>query len=233
MKLFTTARQLPYFEHMTACIAATLIVASLFVLLEPIVSIGASASDTFTVRQQITEEISFTVAAADVTMNGTIGGITGGSATGTTQAVVRTNSAGGYNMTVAFANDPAMLGETTGNTGIRDYGTSTAAEPTYNFNASTSAQFAYTVSASSTSDLDNSFRDNGSAICNVANVTDTANRCWKGPSTSPFTIINRTTAAGSGATTTLTFVVLVPSNPSPQLEEDFYTATATLTATTN
>jgi len=204
-----------------------------FLVLEPTVSRGVvpSTTDVFTIRQQITDEISFLVPAADVTMVGPIAGITGGNATGTTFAVIQTNSPTGYTMDISFLNSPAMLGETTGSISIRNYGTSTAAEPTFAFTASTSALFAYTVSASTTSDLDNSFRDNGT-ICNVANVTDAANACWKGPTTSNFRIINRTTSANSGATTSIQFRVNVPNNPSPAVEEDFYTATATLTAVT-
>jgi hypothetical protein len=49
-------------------------------------------------------------------------------------------------------------------------------------------------------------------------------------STSNYRIINRSTPAGEGATTSMTFRVQVPSSPSPALDEDFYTATATLTA---
>lgn len=199
-----------------------------FGILEPTVS--RAVTDEFTIRQQITDEISFLVPAANVTMVGSIAGITGGNATGTTFAVVQTNSPTGYTMNISFLNNPAMLGETTGSTAIRDYGTSTAAEPTFVYNASTSAQFAYTVSASTTSDVDQSFRDNGS-VCNTGSG-DVANACWKGPSTSNFQIINRTTSANSGATTSIQFRVSVPNNPSPALEEDFYTATATLTAVT-
>ncbi len=197
--------------------------------LEPIATrAAASATDTFTIRQEITDEITFQTAAADVTMVGSIQGVSGGQATGTTYAVVRSNSSSGFTIDIAFDNNPAMLGETTGNTSIRNYGVP-GAEPTYGFNASTSAQFAYTVSASTTSDLDPSFLNNGSA-CNTG-AGFNANTCWKGPSTSNFRIVNRSTSAPSGATTTLTFRVLVPSNPVPGVDEDFYTATATLTAT--
>ncbi len=208
--------------------AALLIVTTFcFFLLEPVVSRSASATDVFRITQQITEEISFSVTATDVTMAGSIGGITGGNATGTTYAVVRTNSSAGYVMDIRFDNNPAMLGSSTASTAIKDYGTTT--EPSYNYVASTSAQFGYSVSASTTADLDQSFKDNGTA-CNTGS-SDALYRCWKGPSTTDFRVINRSTAAGSGATTTFMFVVNVPNNPVPAVEEDFYIATATLTAT--
>jgi hypothetical protein len=219
-------------EHTVAsfriAVAAVMVVALVFILAEPIVSRSASATDIFTITQNIGEEISFLVAAADVTMTGTLGGLVGGNATGTTFAVVRTNSSGGYVMDIRFDNNPAMLGSSTGSTAIRDYGTTT--EPSFNFVASTSAQFGYTVSASTTADLDPSFRDNGTA-CNTG-ASDASNRCWKGPQPTDFRIISRSTSAAFGATTTIQFVVNVPNNPIPAVEEDFYIATATLTAIT-
>ncbi len=204
---------------------------SLYAISEPAISrAAASATDTFTIRQQITDEISFLTTAADVTMAGTIAGMTGGQATGTTYAVVRSNSNSGFTIDIAFSGAPAMRGESGGSasTSIKDYGVP-GAEPTFTFGASTSAQFAYTVSASTTTDIDPSFLNNGSA-CN-AGSNSTGDRCWKGPSTSNFRIVNRSTSAPSGATTTLTFSVRVPSNATPSVDEDYYTATATLTAT--
>ncbi len=191
---------------------------------------AATANDTFLITQEITDEISFLVPAADVTMVGPIQGVTGGYATGTTYAVVRSNSNSGYTMDISFSNAPAMRGNTTFSTGIRDYATSSSMmQPSFTFVASSAAQFGYTVAASTTSDLDPSFQNDGST-CNAGSGY-TANRCWMTPSTTAYRIINRSTSAPSGATTTLTFHINVPSNPSPALDEDFYTATATLTAT--
>jgi hypothetical protein len=214
-------------------VAAIMCSILLFMAAEPSVSRGASASttDTFTIRQQITDEISFVVPATDVTMVGTIAGVTGGQATGSTQFAVRSNSNSGYTVDISFLNSPAMRGEATLSQAIRNY-MSTTTEPTYSFNSSTSAMFGYTVSASTTSDLDPSFLDNGSNACNTgAADTGTVATCWMAPSTTNFRIINRSTAATTSATSTLTFRVVVPSNPVPGVEEDYYTATATLTAT--
>ena len=199
----------------------------LFLVLEPTVS--QAVTSQFSIRQQVQSEISFTLNAANVTMAGALLGITGGSATGSVSVAVLTNSTTGYTMDVSFQNSPAMIGEVTNSTAIRNYGSST--EPTYLFFGSTSAQFAYTVQASSSSDLDPSFLNNGSA-CNTG-TTMAANTCWMGASTTNFRIINRNTAAATTtATTTLLFKVQIPSNPNPVVISDFYTATATLTAVT-
>jgi hypothetical protein len=213
-------------------LSVSLLVTVLFSLvLEPTLGrAAASANDTFLITQSITDEISFLVPAADVSMVGPIQGVTGGYATGTTYAVVRSNSNSGYTMDISFSNAPAMRGNTTLSTGIRDYATSSSmVQPSFTFVASSAAQFGYTVAASTTSDLDPSFQNDGST-CNAGSGY-TANRCWMTPSTTAYRIINRSTSAPSGATTTLTFHINVPSNPSPALDEDFYTATATLTAT--
>jgi hypothetical protein len=199
-----------------------------FTTLEPTVS--QAVTSQFSIRQQVTSEISFTLAAANVTMNGALLGITGGNATGSVSVAVLTNSTTGYTMDISFQNTPAMQGEVTNSTAIRNYGSTT--EPTYLFFGSTSAQFAYTVAASSSSDVDPSFLNNGTA-CNTG-TTMTANTCWMGAtSTSNFRIINRNTAAATTtATTTLQFRVNIPPSPIPAVSSDFYTATATLTAVT-
>ena len=207
-------------------VCSFVLVSLLFPLLEPAISLAQTS--IFTIRQPVVGEISFTTSAANVTMAGSLAGLTGGNATGTTLVAVQTNSATGYNMTIAFTNNPAMRGETTGSTAIGNYGTTT--EPTFNFFASTSAVFAYSVYASTTADLDQSFKSNGSA-CNTG-AASTANTCWMGASTTAFMIVNRSTAATSSATTTIQFRVNIPNNPTPAVQSDFYTATATLTAVT-
>ncbi len=138
------------------------------------------------------------------------------------------NSATGYIMDISFGStSPAMLGNVTGGTGIRDYAASTIA-PTFAFSTSTSAVFAYTVSASTASDITLAFLDNGSIYGTGSG--DTVNACWRGPTTNLVRIINRSTVASTGTTTTIQFRVNVPNNPVPSVNADTYTATATLTA---
>ncbi len=220
------------YQAMAIAVLAVVVATSSFFFLEPQVG-RAVTSGPFTIKQTITDEISFLVDAANVDATGTIAGITGGTANGTTTAVVRTNNSAGYTMSIAFYNngtDNAMLGDVSASQSIRDY-PATSSEPTYNFStASTSAVFAYTVGASNSTDLDDSFLDDGSSVCNEVAGTYTAGKCWMEPKTTGFQIINRNSAATSGATTTISFRIHVPNNPTPALVTDTYTATATLTA---
>ncbi len=214
------------------------LLAATFVVLEPVVS-RSQASDTFTIEQTITGEISFLVAANDVTMVGSIAGLTGGVATGSTYTKVRTNDDDGYNMTIRFpyATTTGMDGENTA-TFINNYTPATPGTPDFNWSnnsAGAAAEFGYTIKSSTTADVATRFRNNGS-VCNNATGGDVATKCWMNPSTTAIQVINRTAVSGAaplGATTTFLFKVYVPSTPSPSLEADTYNATATLTATNN
>jgi hypothetical protein len=218
-------------QAVIAGVLATALIAASFFIVEPRVG-QAVTSGPFTVRTTVTDEISFLVNAANVTATTAINGITGGTANGSTTVVVRTNSASGYYMTIAYydnGTDNAMIGDNSLSDSIHDYASSST-EPTFGFyTASTSSVFGYTVSADNDSDLDQSFLHDGSGNCN-AGATYNGLNCWMEPTVAAFQVVDRGTSASGGATTTLHFRVHVPNSPNPALVADTYTATATLTA---
>jgi hypothetical protein len=222
------------FAFVAATLIATLVLGS-FIVFEPTLSRSANPHD-FVVSQQITNEVSFLLEAADVSMVGSIAGITGGYATGTTRVVVNTNNPTGYSMTLLFADlgstNNAMQASSTAY--INNYSPATPGTPDFTWvdnGAGGAAEFGYTVRASTTSEVAAIFRNNGSA-CN-AGSNETDDRCWMSPSTTAARTIINSTAPNANSTSTIKFRVAVPSNPSPALPAGFYYATGTLTATTN
>lgn len=214
----------------TASIVFGLFLSFLFVLIEP--TISRAVTSQFTITQSVTAEISFSTAPSNVTMNGALAGITGGTSNGGTQLIVTTNNATGYNMTLTASSSSGMIGNANGGT-IPAYVPSATNVPDFTFTTpANTARFGYTAEASTTADLAAAFKDNGSA-CNVGSA-DATNSCWLNASTTAFTIVNRSTAtAASGATTTLKFRVVINANPSPAIPTDTYVATSTLTAVVN
>ncbi|MCA9359551.1 hypothetical protein H6781_00245 [Candidatus Nomurabacteria bacterium] len=222
---------------MTASITIVSLAFLMFFIAEPAISHGQNDTATFYIRQQITDETSFLVDPTDVTMAGGINGVTGGNATGTTQFVVTTNNTAGYRVDIAYedldTDGEAMLGDASGDNAIRDYDGDVVGEPSYNWTASTAAQFAYSVSASNTPDADQSFKSNGTNACNTGSTDAGGLHCWKAPDTGAFTIIDRSSSAVTGATSTIFFKIVVPSAATPVPQAETYTATATLSLYAN
>ncbi len=213
-------------------IAASLSIVALafasFILVEPQIGHSQVTRD-FTIQQTISGEATFLVNPTNVTMAGAINGITGGNATGTSQFVVQSNTAGGHYVTIDFFDNSgsyAMLGDATASEDIYDYGIGNG-EPDFGFTPEGSATFAYTVAASTTTHIDPSFQHNGTDTCNTGS-TVTEDLCWATPSTTEFRIIDSSSPAPTGATSTLKFKVNVPSGASPTPSAETYTATATL-----
>lgn len=207
---------------------ALLLILLTFFSLEP--TVGRAISTNIKQTQVVTAEISF-LATSSITMLPQIAGITGGNSSGSSTVRVLTNNATGYNMTMLFSSTTAM-GRNGGGGSIRNYNPSTVNVPDFTFANEVFGQFAYTIRASTTADMDQSFKDTGAA-CNSGSG-DVATKCWLNPSTTAKTIINRTTATqSSGATTTIGFRVNIPSNPVPAIQQGTYVATATLTAVVN
>jgi hypothetical protein len=224
-----------------AVVSSTVIVTLLFgafFLAEPSISHGQAGPGPFdfTIKQEIIGEASFLVAPNDVTTTGTINGLTGGNASGTTDFSIISNNAAGYIVRISFENNigaNAMMGDVSLSDSIVDY-VASSSEPGYGYVDRASAQFAYTVSSDTVGDTDNSFLNDGSA-CNAGgtgNGTTKATKCWMEPTTTTFDIVTKDSASPSGATSTIEFDITVPSGATPTPIADTYTATATLTLLT-
>lgn len=192
---------------------------------------------SFTIKQTITGDVSFLVEPSNVSLTDSISGVTGGTASGTTDFSILSTNATGYEVTIGFADSDtdgvAMQGDTTGSSEIVNY-TAGSDTPTYGFSTTTQAQFAYTVYSTTGDgdDTDPNFRHNTTACNNDTNDGDGTldNSCWKAPSTTAaYRIVDAADTAATGATTTIKFYVSVPS--SLGITADTYTATATLTLT--
>jgi len=214
--------------------ALCLALIGLFVVFEPTIGVGATtATSQFTISQTVNAEVSFSTLASNVTLAPSLGGLTGGDATGTTQVVVVTNDHSGYQMTITASSSLGMLGNRNSANTIPAYTPATPDVPDYNFTVPVNkAYFGYNVEASTSADLVASFKNNGTA-CNTGSSSG-LNHCWLNASTTAVTIINTTAStAASGSTSTLAFHVKIQANPSPIIPDDTYVATTTLTATAN
>jgi hypothetical protein len=215
-------------------VIGTLILAVVFITIEPAVSLGATATSQFTISQTVTAEIAFATTASNVIMSPTLGGITGGTSNGATSVAVKTNNLTGYNMTIMASTSSGMQGVASSTNFIPAYISTVPGVPDYTFSSETnSAGFGYAVNATTSTDVAQLFRSAGSTPCNTGAVTSSS-ACWLAATTTAVTIINRSTPTPStGATTTLSFRVVIGANPSPVIPNDTYVATTTLTATTN
>ncbi len=217
-------------------VALGLLASFLFMLLEPAISRATTGTETqFTITQVVTSEIAFSTHAANVTMVGSLPGITGGTSNGQTQVIVTTNNVTGYQMTIVASSSVGMIGNTGGGN-IPHYTPASTSIPDYTFLVpANTGEFGYSVSASTTSDLAQKFLDNGSTTCNTGSAdTGTLASCWYNQSTVATSTINRTTAtAASGATSTIFFRVTINANPSPAIPAATYVATSTLTIFVN
>jgi hypothetical protein len=213
-------------------ISALLLVTG-FAYFEPNILSSQSAESTFEISQTVTAEITFLVAPSDITMSPSLAGVTGGTSDGNTQFRIMTNNNTGFSVTITASSSSGMIGETQGGT-IPALIPSVAGVPDYSFSAPTnSAAFGYSISASTTGEITQPFRDNGTDTCGTG-ATEGTDTCWLDATTTAYTIINRSTeTAASGATSTIQFRVQIAADPAPAIPEDTYTATTTLTATMN
>ena len=196
---------------------------------EPQIIDAAAVADQVTVTATVTGEITIT-SPSDVTMSPSIPGLTGGTATGTATWTVVTNNSTGYNVT-HIASSTAMNGDTQGGS-FTAYSEATPGTPDYTWSvAAADAEFGYTVNSyDDSASVATLFNDNGSTCNTGSNVT--YDKCYIHASTTAETIYNRSSETTSGGTT-FTIDYKAESGASAFTVADTYTATTTVTATTN
>ncbi|PIP58369.1 MAG: hypothetical protein COX02_00740 [Candidatus Vogelbacteria bacterium CG22_combo_CG10-13_8_21_14_all_37_9] len=160
---------------------------------------GTSSSATYNLHagyQAMNSDVSLTVSApGNVTLSPAVDAKIGGSATGQAIWSVMTDDSAGYTITLAADTSPALKSSTDS---FADYSSS----PSFTWSVtSANANFGYSVLST---DAASAFLNNGSA-CNIGS-TNTADRCWRGLSTSAVTVVSRSTANNpSGITSTVKF----------------------------
>ncbi len=188
------------------------------------VATGLSNSTNYYLKagyQQMQEVYIAMSSPADVVMSPSLGGITGGTAYGSSTVTVTTDSPSGYSLTIAASGNPAMQ---KGVDSIANY-VPVGANPDFSFTfGATEARFGFSPEGV---DIVQRFRDNGIA-CNVG-ASDMTSACWDGISTTDSIVASKSSANHpSGSTTTILFAVGIGSSVSQP--EGIYTATTTLTA---
>ncbi|MCF7816122.1 MAG: hypothetical protein K9M10_00660 [Candidatus Pacebacteria bacterium] len=187
------------------------------------VASGDGASASFNIRagyQQMVNSFISISAASSVTMTPSIPGVSGGIANGSTSVTIITDSAAGYQLTIAASQSPALTN--LGNS-IADYVPS--GNPDFSFiTGASDSHFGYSPSGV---DIVDRFKDNG-AVCGGGGG-EVALACWDGLSTDDVPIARSSSAnTPNGATTTVYFRVGVGG--SVVQTGGTYTATTTLTA---
>lgn len=189
------------------------------------IATGPADSATYSLRagyQQMQEVFISLTGWEGVNMVPSLGGLTGGTSTGSTTVVVMTDSPSGYELTIESENTPAMQ---KGVDVIADY--VPAASPNADFAfalGSTDVHFGYSPEGD---DIAIRFKDSGGA-CGIDDL-DTPQACWDGLSTTETVIATGLANHPIGATTTIYFQVGIGGS-APAVTAGSYVATTTLTA---
>lgn len=186
------------------------------------IATGESGSASYSIKagyQQMQEVYLAMTAAANVTMDKPLGGITGGNSHGTTTVTVTTDNRAGYQLSIQASAAPAM---NDGPNSIADYDD----EGTHDFSfitAGTDSHFGYTPEGN---DVVDAFKDNG-GLCGVG-ALETMGACWTGLTTLPVAIAEGGSSNHpTGEDTSVVFQVGIGGSVNQPVGT--YTATTTLT----
>lgn len=222
-------------KHFLKTLSTCLVLLFLFMNLEPAITDAATfspQSGTITVNQVVSAEISITLTAT-VSMSPAISGISGGTGDGSATMTVITNNTNGFSMAVKADYSPAMTlgGANSAVPSFADY-TKAGTPPDFAWSvAAADSEFGFTVEPETPANAVAAFLDNGTDTCGIG-AAQTVNACWAPFTTTDYTVINRSAPTDNGGEAeVLKFKAQSGANHFQQ--QGTYTATITVTATTN
>lgn len=163
--------------------------------------------------------------SGDVDM-GSIGGLTGGTMSGTNSCTVITDNAGGYTMSIEADTNPAFTSLTDD---FANYSEGTLGVPDYNWTvASGNAEFGFNARGT---DLVQLFKDNNTDSCNISSGSQTSDKCWMPVTTTPLNVAYRE-SANQPSGTSINFKFQAQSNGAFK-NPGSYQALAIITAMAN
>ena len=204
-------------------IASVLLVFFIIIFSSLETSLASAASQTVIARQQVTAELSMTVASTSLTLLPAIPGLTGGTGNASTSVTIVTSDSAGYNVTIKASGTVAVLNGDVYGGHFNDY-SATVPETWTDTSSGQASQFGFGITNGTLSSANGA---SGYSSCT------TVNSCYSlAPTTTPKTIVSVTTNTPAGGDTFyLKFRAHIPANPNPVVPQDWYTATTTLTAT--
>lgn len=189
---------------------------------------GDSSSSNYNMHAgfwQMQESYISISAPSDISL-ASISGLTGGSSEGTAAWLVTTDNTAGYTMTIAASSSPALAAP--GVDSFADYVPVAGADPDFSYtNAASDSSFGFSPEGV---DVTTRYKDNG-VSCNTGS-SETSSACWDGFSTTPKTIVTRTSSNQTLGGTTTTVRVHAESGSSHIQTAGTYSATLTVTAVT-
>lgn len=163
--------------------------------------------------------------SGNVSLLPSIGGLSGGSAYGSTDILVSTNNSTGYSLQLAATSSPAL---TLGVNSFADYVTTVVDVPDFSWSiANTSSAFGFSASGD---DVASAFLSNGSA-CNVGVVHNSA-ACWKGFSVTDF-VVGSSISSNAPSYTTTTISMFASAGSNRRQPSGSYSANIVITAYAN
>ncbi|MFA6919195.1 MAG: hypothetical protein WC244_03770 [Patescibacteria group bacterium] len=169
------------------------------------ISSGNSTSTSYNLYagyQQMDPEIYLSInVSSTVALAPSIGGMSGGTATGSSAVGIITNNNDGYTLNIKASTSPAMQ---SGSSSFADYTPATSSAPDFAWGIDTAdSEFGFSPRGV---DIVQRYKDNGTDTCNQSGGGQTADACWDAFSTTDLNISYATLAnEPSGATTTVYF----------------------------